>query len=114
MSGVTSYMKSQPVRSKKLRDSARDQPCTLRLPGCDGGGETSVLAHMPGCGRGMGTKTSDVNAVFSCANCHDIIDHRHMVAIPDAREIDQALIRAHAETLQYWVDSGLLSIKGAA
>ena len=45
------------VISQKLRDSARGQDCTLRLPGiCNFDSATTVLAHLP-CGqKGMGMK----------------------------------------------------------
>lgn len=47
------------------RKIARGKPCMVRLHGCDGGGETTVLAHY----RLAGT-------AWCCARCHDIIDGR--------------------------------------
>ena len=64
------------VRSKAIRQAARGKPCTLRLPGCMGGTETTVLAHLPMGGKGVGTKGSDIWAVFACASCHDVLDGR--------------------------------------
>jgi hypothetical protein len=61
-------------RSKKWRDAAKGQPCTMRLEGCcDGGGETTVLAHRNG--GGMGTKASDHDAADMCFNCHHFFDN---------------------------------------
>lgn len=54
-----------------LRKAARGQPCMVRLPGCDGGGETTVLAHyrMAGyCGTGM--KPPDELGAWCCDRCH--------------------------------------------
>lgn len=61
-----------------LRKLARGKPCMVRLPGCDGGGETTVLAHlrMSGyCGTSM--KPDDLAfGAWCCARCHDAIDGR--------------------------------------
>lgn len=111
MAGVYGLQKSQPVRSKRLRDSARGQPCTVRLPGCTGGGDDSVLAHMPGCGRGVGTKTSDINALIACSRCHDAIDRRTRPVLSSEANL-AAIIRGHAETVQHWIDIGLISVAG--
>lgn len=65
------------IRSEAIRAAAAGKPCSLRLPGiCNHNPETTVLAHMVGHGKGMGTKVSDIHAVFACSNCHDAID-RH-------------------------------------
>lgn len=96
------------VESKKLRASARRQDCTLRLPGvCNGNPETTVLAHLP-CGqKGMGMKSPDNMAIFSCANCHDAIDGRRN----DVQVEGADLLRALAETQNYWIAKGLITIK---
>ena len=57
----------------KLRRFARNQPCTLRIPGvCNGNPETTVLAH--GRGAGMGTKVVDYIGVHACSACHSHLD----------------------------------------
>ncbi len=98
------------IVSKKLRDSARGQECTLRFYGiCNRNPETTVLAHVP-CGmKGMGMKGPDQIACFSCSACHDALDGRHRVEI-DWRDV----IRAVAETQDIWLRSGLMTVKGAA
>lgn len=99
------------VISKKLRDSARGQDCTLRLAGiCNHNPETTVLAHVP-CGqRGVGLKGPDVIAVFACSACHDVLDGRSAGGIVPAED----LVRALAETQLIWIRDGLLVVKGAA
>jgi hypothetical protein len=59
-------------KSKKYRDAARDQNCTMRLPGCRNDTATTVLAHENG--AGMATKASDHNAADMCSHCHAIFD----------------------------------------
>ena len=58
--------------SKKMRDAARDEHCTIRLPGCLPGTDTVVLAHLPN--RSMGKKNNDYNAAFACYMCHMALD----------------------------------------
>lgn len=96
------------VISEHLRQSARDQSCTLRLSGiCNRRRETVVLAHLPVPGfKGCGMKVPDLFACFACSSCHDALD-RHMVEI-DGRD----LLRALAETQMHWIESGLLKVKG--
>ncbi|MHB1403840.1 MAG: nuclease domain-containing protein [Thiobacillus sp.] len=100
------------IVSKKLRDSARGQDCTLRLPGvCSFDSQTTVLAHLP-CGqKGMGMKGPDMIAVFACSACHDRLDSR-TAAAPAVTGAD--LLRALAETQLIWIRMGLLTVKGAA
>ena len=61
--------------SKKYRDGAKGQPCTMRLPGiCNGNPETTVLAHANGAGMGM--KADDFDAADMCSDCHSAFDQR--------------------------------------
>lgn len=86
-----------------LRKSARGKPCMVRLPGCDGGGETTVLAHyrlLPYCGTGI--KPPDELGAWCCARCHDVIDGRSK-RIGLTRE---AARFAHAEgVFRTWMES---------
>jgi hypothetical protein len=64
-----------------LRKLANGQPCMVRLPGCDGGGETTVLAHYRLAGQnGMGIKPPDVLGAWCCAKCHNLVDSREHLA----------------------------------
>lgn len=96
------------VVSQKLRDFARGQDCTLRLPGvCNFNAETTVLAHLP-CGhKGVGMKSPDQMAVHACSNCHTFIDGPKRWEVP---AIDY--LRALAETQMRSIEAGLISIKG--
>jgi hypothetical protein len=65
----------------------------VRLPGCDGGGETTVLAHYRLAGYcGTGIKPPDEMGAWACAQCHDRIDGRVNCGLPRTE-----LRLAHAE-----------------
>jgi hypothetical protein len=62
-------------RNYNLRDYARGQPCQVRLPCCNGGTETTVLAHVRLAGiSGMGMKAPDLLGAWCCAACHVYCD----------------------------------------
>lgn len=106
---MMAFPKPQTLVSPALRKSARGRDCTLRLPGCDGGGETTVLAHIRMFGNaGVGQKPADLFAVFACHHCHDSLDGRNRWR-PDAGDI----LRALMETQSAWMAEGLISAKGA-
>jgi hypothetical protein len=97
------------VVSKALRDSARDQCCTLRLPGCGHDDGTVVLAHLP-CGqKGIGMKSPDTMAIFACFACHGQLDGAARWDISA-----QDYLRALAETQMAWIRTGLVKIKGVS
>jgi hypothetical protein len=97
------------VVSKKLRDSARGQSCTLRIAPC-ASDETVVLCHLPVKGfGGVGMKVPDNLAVFGCDNCHAVLDGR---AKGEYSATD--MLRALGETQMYWIESGLIKVAGVA
>ena len=77
-----------------LRRKARGKPCKVRLPGCDGGGKTTVLAHYRLAGISGGSqKPPDYLGAWACAHCHDVVDGRKPL-----KDHDRLVIRlAHAE-----------------
>ncbi len=77
-----------------LRKLARGKPCMVRLDGCNGGGETTVLAHYRLSGlNGVGMKPPDLIGAWCCSRCHDLVDGR--VSIANLTHDDVRL--AHAE-----------------
>lgn len=61
-----------------LRKYARSRTCLVRVPGvCDGGGETTVLAHyrLPGT-CGVGLKPPDLLGAHCCGPCHAHVGDR--------------------------------------
>ena len=96
------------VVSKKIRNAARGQSCTLRLSDCNFNPETTVLAHLPNGFKGMGMKGLDSVAVFACSSCHDAIDGRvHNTGPIDWRDITRALAETHA----ILIDAGIVEVK---
>ncbi|MBP8216020.1 MAG: DUF1364 family protein [Thauera sp.] len=105
------FPKPKKVRSGALRRSARGQNCTLRLPHvCNFDPRTTVLCHLPGHARGMGTKEADMHAVYGCSACHDVIDGRTRTNLGDAL-ILEAMLRALSETQALMVEAGLITVK---
>lgn len=89
------------VVSKKIRNAARGQSCTLRLSECNFNPETTVLAHLPNGFKGMGMKGLDTVGVFACSSCHDAIDGRvHNTGPIDWRDITRALAETHEVLIQ--------------
>lgn len=64
-----------------LRKYAQGQPCKVRLPGCDGGGATTVLAHYRIAGYcGTAFKPDDLaHGAWCCFPCHEAVDGRRTV-----------------------------------
>ena len=94
--------------SKKVRNSARDEDCSLRLGMCSGA-ETVVLAHI-GRNRGMGIKCGDHFAVYACSNCHDFIDGRVNYPHIDI-DLEHEKLRALEETQLKLISKGLMVVK---
>jgi hypothetical protein len=82
-----------------LRKLAKGKPCTVLLEGCDGGGETTVLAHIRKAHvAGVGQKPHDLIGVWSCFSCHNKIDARAK-SLLDAGAMNTVLLYALCRTL---------------
>lgn len=63
------------TKQTKITKSARGQPCQIRIPGCDGGGETTVFCHFSLAGYfGKGSKAPDLLGAYGCYHCHQVVD----------------------------------------
>lgn len=91
------------MKSTKARRAARGRECMVRLPGCDGGGETTVMAHYRMAGYcGMGLKPDDIGfGAFACHSCHSVVDGRSHIDGFDRDEIRLA----HAEGVMRTFDA---------
>lgn len=106
------FPKPLKIRSEALRQSARGQDCTLRIPFvCNFDTRTVVLCHLPGHARGIGTKENDLHGAYGCAACHDLIDGRRPQppGVTDAMVLD-AMLRGLSETQARMVEAGLISV----
>jgi hypothetical protein len=63
------------IRSRKVLDSARGQPCSARFPGiCNGDPTTTVWAHLNGAafGKGASIKAHDILGFHACHSYYDV------------------------------------------
>lgn len=102
------------IQSKKLRDSARGEACTVNVLGaCNYDESTTVLAHLPSENKGMGIKSDDICACFACSACHDVLDSRRQWPGTEGSEASWYMLRANMRTMRRWLEMGLISIAGA-
>lgn len=101
--------KRPPLVSHAMRQAARGERCTLRLPICNHDPATTVLAHLRFFGwAGIAQKPSDLLAVFACSACHDAIDRRSKT---DGAWGFEDLLRALGETLEAQRAKGNITVK---
>jgi hypothetical protein len=102
------------VRSKALTDSAYGMPCAFRLPGvCNHDRATTVWCHLPGIGKSMRSKVSDLHGAYGCSRCHDVIDGRagDTHGLTPTILLD-AMLRAICETQSRLAAIGIIKVKG--
>ena len=100
------------IISKQIRNSARDEDCTLQIAGvCNHNASTTVLAHFPDESKGIGKKSDDISAGFCCSSCHDAIDMRVRSEHFKENE-DFYLRRAQTRTIKRLIELGVITIKG--
>ena len=69
--------KQKRIKLKKVRDSARDMPCTMQSPDCNHDDTTVILAHYSAPGEsGYGLKNDDTSAAYLCHKCHLWADNK--------------------------------------
>lgn len=95
------------IASRKYIDGSRGQPCSFRMPGCDGGGETTVFAHIRDRHTGRSIKASDISGADSCHHCHARFDGQLGAPLSEAEWLFYAL-RGLQETLENRIRRGLL------
>lgn len=95
-----------------LRELARSKPCMVRLPGCDGGGPTTVGAHYRSVSLGAGTSLKPLDYLMSwtCHSCHQIVDGVKPLAGYDRQQIRLAHAEGVLRTLKAIDLLGLLNI----
>ena len=105
-------LKQPNLVSQPLRDAARGQECTLRLPCCNHDPATVVLCHirLPGV-AGIGEKPDDWFAVFGCHACHDSIDRRNSKNA-ELWSYDDLLLALH-RTIKAQISMENIIIRGA-
>jgi len=97
------------LKSKKIREAARGQECTLHIVGvCNYDPSTTVLAHLPDETKGMAKKADDISACFACSACHDAIDGRVKSEIDEYKDFYYR--RAMVRTWRKLIEMGVITI----
>lgn len=95
------------IRSRKILNHAKGQPCQLALPGiCGHDPETTVFAHLNGAayGKGAGVKAHDIAGFFSCHKCHMAYDlHEYTIT-------GEELLRAVIGTWLILIEDGIIHV----
>ena len=99
----------EPIRSRKLLDSAKGQPCDLNFIVCNHDPETTVSCHIHDESFGAGRKADDTSTIHGCLNCHMFLDHG-WVGKMEWATVQQHIIRGLQRTLRNRIDRGLIVI----
>jgi len=96
------FPKNKPLKSQKLRDSARGENCTMNSPECNSNPETVVLCHSNKLkhGKGTGLKADDRHAFYGCSGCHHWFDVGTADKHKKQRYYDVAVIHTHIRMRQ--------------
>lgn len=97
-----------------ITKSARDERCTIQLPGCLPGTETVVFCHSNEeiHGKGMHLKSIELFGAYGCRSCHDIYDRR--ARLPDGltmREVKEYFHNGNGRTVRILISKGLVIFK---
>ena len=98
------------IKSKKYRDGARGQQCTINIAGvCNYQEETVCLIHLPDDSHGIAQKADDISAADACSACHDAVDRRVMSReFEDHR--DFYMRRGQTRTIRRRIEQGILKL----
>ena len=89
-------------KTTKIRQSARDEACTLRVSTSCQDGETVVLCHLNSPYKGIALKSPDIFGAYGCYRCHQQLD-AGMVSKGDQ-------LRALMETQFKMMEKGLINV----
>jgi hypothetical protein len=94
----------------KITQSARNQPCTVRLPFvCNRDDSTTVFAHLSGIRNGHGTGIKTNFGAYACSSCHDALDGR-VKSMHSKDYLKLVHLEAVIETMSILHDKGLVKI----
>lgn len=98
----------------KITQSARDERCTIQIPGaCNGDPRTTCWCHSNRSrhGKGVGKKSRDIFGAYGCSVCHDIYDRRRKPPIGMSRDtVEEHFQIGHDRSLDMLVAKGLVVI----
>lgn len=103
--------RQRPIRSRKLLDSAKGQPCTLEFVGvCNHDAATTVSCHVRDELFGMSQKADDTSTVHGCSACHMYMDQGGWVGSISQTVLLRHVLRAMQRTLRNRVERGIIVI----
>ncbi len=96
---------------QSIRDSAKGEPCQVRILGCPGDPAMTIWSHAPfkAAGKGMGIKALDVAGAYCCTYCDAIVDGQR--PLPAGVKRHEALLdwfMGHLRSLEILAKKGLL------
>ena len=98
------FNKPTKIVSKKIRKSAKNEVCSLRIPNvCNGKSDTTVFAHLNTRFKGVANKSPDLFGVYACSDCHSHLDQNLV------NKEDQ--LRGLVETQMKLYMKGLIKVK---
>lgn len=101
----------EPIRSRKLLDSAKGAPCTMEVPGvCCHDPSTTVSAHVHDETFGAGIKADDCSTIHACLRCHNWLDRSEWLGKMGVEGVLRIIIRAIQRTIRYRVLHGFIQI----
>lgn len=99
-------------KSQAIRNSARGEECTVRIPGCPGDPALTIWSHNRHgrAGKGRGLKAIDLNGAYACGPwCDAIYDGQRPLPPGVTREqVELAWYHGHAESLVKVLRKGLV------
>lgn len=102
------FPKRRPIRSKAVREAARDELCLVRSPWCDGVGVVLCHSNFQEDGHGKGVKSDDTLAAFGCGRCNAWLDQG-----PAPREEKRDVFhRALKRTWRRLIEREIVSVTG--
>lgn len=100
----------EPIRSRKLLDGARGQPCDLNFAGiCNYDPATTVACHVHDESFGGGRKADDTSTIHGCSACHAFLDHGWVGKV-EWSVVQFHIIRGLQRTLRNRIERGLVVV----
>lgn len=94
---------------KKLTNTAKDEECTLNIPGaCNHDTQTTVACHLSDGSGGSNRLTGPLSFCFGCCGCHDEIDGRTGYKLTTELQREFYMRRGMMRTMTRLVDKGTL------
>jgi hypothetical protein len=95
------------IRSQAIKDSARDEVCTVHSDFCTGTGVVWAHSNLQIHGKGTGLKAHDIFGCYACSNCHAWLDEGNA----SREEKMLAFYRAMSRSWLRLVERGIIKVK---